>query len=178
MTNHDAHVDHDEHQEITIETLSTPPVHVKPAPLPRRIAAGTIDSILLFVVWASAAFAMGKALPVIRSDFLDPTQYAYLAGLTFAYYFILEGLFAATLGKFMLKIRVLGIDGELCTFGASFKRNLLRFIDWLPLVYMLGGLVAIASSKRQRLGDRFAKTIVSRAPEKDINPPPAPFLFH
>ena len=178
MTSHDAHTDHDEHQEITIETLSTPPVHVKPAPLPRRIAAVTIDSILLIAVWAFATYAMRKELPATWTELPGLTQYAYLAALTFAYYFVMEGLFAATLGKFILKIRVLGIDGDPCSFAASFKRNLIRFVDWLPLFYLLGGVATVTSSKRQRLGDRFAGTIVSRAPEKDINPPPAPFLFH
>jgi uncharacterized RDD family membrane protein YckC len=36
----------------------------------------------------------------------------------------------------------------------------------------------IVSSDRQRIGDLVARTIVTRAPEKDINAPPAPFLFH
>lgn len=178
MTSHDEHTDHDEHREITIETLSTPPVRVKPAPLPRRIAAGTIDSILLIAVWAFAAYVMRKEMATTWTEFPGLTLYAYLAALTFAYYFIMEGLFAATLGKFMLKIRVLGVDGEPCSFAASFRRNLIRFIDWLPLFYILAGVAIVTSSKRQRLGDRFADTIVSSAPEKDINPPPAPFLFH
>ena len=178
MTAHDEHTDHDEHREITIETLSTPPVYVKPAPLQRRIAAGTIDSILLIGVWACATFAMRKQLPATWTTLPDLIQYAYLAALTFAYYFIMEGIFAATLGKFMLKIRVLGIDGEPCSFAASFKRNLIRFVDWLPLFYLVAGIATVTSSKKQRLGDRFADTIVSFAPEKDINPPPAPFLFH
>ena len=178
MTSHDEHTDHDEHREITIETLSTPPVYVKPAPLQRRIAAGTIDSILLSAVWAFATFAMRKQLPATWTALPELSSYAYLAALTFAYYFIMEGLFAATIGKFMLKIRVVGIDGEPCSFAASFRRNLIRFVDWLPLFYLFGGVFAVASSKRQRLGDRFAGTIVSPAPERDINPPPAPFLFH
>jgi hypothetical protein len=40
-------------------------------------------------------------------------------------------------------------------------------------------LIAIVlSADRQRIGDRFAHTIVTDEPERDINPPPVPFLFH
>ena len=82
------------------------------------------------------------------------------------------------MGKFALRIRVTTLEGDPCSFGAAFVRNLVRFIDWLPMLYILGTVSVLMSAKRQRLGDRLAKTVVSPAPEKDINPPPAPFLFH
>ena len=178
MGSHDEHNHHDEHRETTIETLSSPPVRVTPAPLIRRIAAGIIDSVILLLAWASVRLALGEGLPAFWNSTPDLTSTASLAVLTFAYYFIMEGLFAVTLGKILLKIRVLGSNGDPCSFGAAFIRNIIRFIDWLPLLYALGGLSVLASSKRQRLGDHIAKTIVSPAPEKDVNPPPAPFLFH
>jgi len=178
MGSHDEHNHHDEHRETTIETLSSPPVRVTPAPRIRRIAAGIIDSVILLLAWASVRLALGEGLPAFWNSTPDLTSTASLAVLTFAYYFIMEGLFAVTLGKILLKIRVLGSNGDPCSFGAAFIRNIIRFIDWLPLLYALGGLSVLASSKRQRLGDHIAKTIVSPAPEKDVNPPPAPFLFH
>lgn len=58
------------------------------------------------------------------------------------------------------------------------KRNLFRFVDWLPFLYIFAIASGMASHERQRLGDRVASTIVTLAPTKDINPPPAPFLFH
>jgi uncharacterized RDD family membrane protein YckC len=178
MGSHDEHNHHDEHREITIETLSSPPVQVKPAPLTRRITAGVIDSVILLLAWAFVRLALGEGLAGLWNSPPDMSITTYLVVLTFVYYFVMEGLFAATLGKITLKIRVLGSDGDPCSFGAAFIRNIIRFIDWLPLLYALGGLSVLASSKRQRLGDRIAKTVVSPAPEKDVNPPPAPFLFH
>jgi uncharacterized RDD family membrane protein YckC len=178
MGNHDEHNHQDGHREITIETLSSPPVQVKPAQLPRRIAAGIIDSVILLLAWASVRLAIGEGLPAFWNSTPDLTSTASLAVFAFAYYFIMEGLFAGTLGKILLKICVLGDDGDPCSLTAAFIRNIIRFIDWLPVLYALGGLSVLASSKRQRLGDRIAKTIVSPAPEKDVNPPPAPFLFH
>lgn len=170
--------DHADYREITIETLSAPPIKVDPAPLTRRIAAGTIDSVVLFIIWTLARFGFGESLSATIIELPDLTSTMFLVILSIAYYWVTEGLFAVTLGKFMLKIRVVGTDGEPCSFGAAFKRNIIRFIDWLPVLYLLGGLSILASSKKQRLGDRIADTIVSPAPEKDTNPPPAPFLFH
>ena len=83
-----------------------------------------------------------------------------------------------TIGKILVKLRVVETSGDPCSFGGSFKRNILRFVDWLPAFYILAAVLLFVSHERQRLGDMVAKTIVTTAPEKDINPPPAPFLFH
>lgn len=164
------------HEEITTDTLSAPPINIKPAAFSKRIAAGAIDGILLGVLSLLIMLANGRSVSNLQA-------YTYsfalvLAPLTFAYYFALEGLFATTAGKSLLKLGVLDKNGDLCSFSCSFKRNLLRLVDWLPAVYVVGAISALISKDRQRLGDRIAGTIVASAPEKDPNPPPAPFLFH
>jgi uncharacterized RDD family membrane protein YckC len=131
--------------------------------------------MILALVWVVAAFAIGDMS--LRGLF-TLTITAYEVVFSFAYYFILEGLLGKTLGKAMLGLRVVDKDGDQCSFERSFKRNVLRFIDWLPLFYILGVVTILSSAERQRVGDRIAGTIVCQAPEKDINPPPAPFLFH
>ena len=98
--------------------------------------------------------------------------------MSFLYYFATEGLFSVTLGKRVMKIRVVGVDGDPCTITESALRNLFRVIDWLPFGYIVGiGFLSI-TNKKQRVGDKVAHTIVTLAPERDRNPPPAPFLFH
>lgn len=90
----------------------------------------------------------------------------------------MEGLFSATLGKRIMKISVVGANGDPCTITESALRNLFRMIDWLPFGYILGiGFLSI-TSKKQRMGDKIAHTIVTMPPERDKTPPPAPFLFH
>lgn len=169
--------DEHEHKEITVETLSTPPLQIKPAPLPRRIGAGVIDSLVLGAVWLIFLIAFGRSLMPVPL-FPDYSTLVPLALLSFVYYFVLEGLFGATIGKSLLKLIVLEKDSEVCSFSASFKRNLFRFVDWLPLLYLVGTIAVVISKDRQRIGDRLAGTIVTKASEKDPNPPPAPFLFH
>jgi len=162
---------HAEHRDISIETLSTPPLDIEPAPLSKRTIAALLDSVIigLFGIPAFTLQASGHAI-------IGTTVYMLIVG--FLYYFLLEGLFACTIGKSLLKLRVLGTDGDPCSWSASFKRNVLRFLDWLPFFYIIGEISILASHNRQRVGDRVAATIVTMAPEKDRNPPPAPFLFH
>ncbi len=177
MSTHEPHTGHANHKEITIETLSTPPLKILPAPLPRRFVACIVDSSIIGAVYvAVTALFQGSAALWKTSGSL--VYLSFLIALTFAYYFIQEGLFAATIGKSILRLRVLSTDGEPCSFGACFTRNLVRFLDWLPFLYGIGVIAVLTSPHRQRIGDRVAATIVTSAPEKDINPPPAPFLFH
>ncbi len=164
--------DESDHREITVETLSAPPAQIKAAPLTRRIAAGLLDSTIIVLFLQVSSIALRQEITASSLSF------SLLAVLAFVYYSFQEGLFSATIGKFLLELRVLDTGGFDCSFGASFKRNSLRFVDWLPFLYILGGAAMMMSGQRQRLGDRFAGTVVTRRPERDTNPPPAPFLFH
>jgi uncharacterized RDD family membrane protein YckC len=81
--------------------------------------------------------------------------------LALGYYVVCEAATGATLGKRMVGIRVVGEDGEHLTFGAAIVRNLLRLVDCL-FFYLVGGIFALTSPRRQRLGDRAAHTLVVR----------------
>jgi uncharacterized RDD family membrane protein YckC len=167
----------DEHAGITVETLSSPTVQIKPASLVKRTLAGILDSIVLVAIWGAIVFSHRQGFSTGIEWWTSPL-FAYLAVLVFVYYFFLEGLLSATLGKLLLGLRVYDKNGDMCSFGASLRRNIFRFVDWSPFLYIVGVVAILVSRDRQRIGDRIAGTIVSNAPEKDINPPPAPFLFH
>jgi len=169
--------DRHEHREITIDTLFTPTVIIKPAPLRRRITAAAIDSFVLAVTGLILYLVLGLNLAHLATS-IDLPFLGSLGTVIFVYYFVLEGLFAATIGKSVAKLTVLESSGDACSFRASFRRNLVRFVDWLPLMYVVGAIAVLSSSDRQRLGDRVAGTIVTQRPERDSNPPPSPFLFH
>ena len=65
-----------------------------------------------------------------------------------------------TLGKRLLRLRVMDEHGLRLQFSQIVIRNLLRFVDSLPLFYMVGGLACLISHRAQRLGDFAANTIV------------------
>ena len=74
-----------------------------------------------------------------------------------------------TVGKRLLRLRVVDARGLRVQFSQIAMRNLLRAVDLLPAFYLLGGVVAWLSPKTQRLGDLAAGTIVIRTPK--IEPP-------
>jgi uncharacterized RDD family membrane protein YckC len=77
-----------------------------------------------------------------------------------------------TLGKKLLRLRVMDEQGLRLQISQIVIRNLLRFIDSLPALYLVGGLVCLFNKRAQRLGDFAANTIVvwtPRVSEPDIN---------
>jgi uncharacterized RDD family membrane protein YckC len=133
--------------------------------LGRRIAAGLIDIGVLFVLFVVLGILIGDSRSGDggASVYLEGVEFLVFLGLALAYYFVLEATTGQTLGKRLLGIRVRGLDGGDASSGATAVRTLLRLIDSLPLFYLLGFLVALATRRRQRLGDLAGRTLVTRA---------------
>lgn len=70
-----------------------------------------------------------------------------------------------TIGKRLLRLRVMDVQGLRLQFSQVVMRNLLRFVDMLPAFYLVGGLSAFLNRRGQRLGDLAANTIVVRNPK-------------
>ena len=68
------------------------------------------------------------------------------------------------MGKKLFRLRVVDAEALRLQFSQIVLRNLLRFVDSLPLFYFVGGLVCWFSPKSQRLGDIAANTLVVRFP--------------
>src|ERR1035438_9359856 len=67
-----------------------------------------------------------------------------------------------TIGKRLLRLRVLDVDGMLLQFNQIVVRNLLRFVDALPAFYFVGGVTCWLNSKCQRRRDDVAEHAVAR----------------
>jgi uncharacterized RDD family membrane protein YckC len=65
-----------------------------------------------------------------------------------------------TPGKRVLRLRVLDDRGLKLQFSQIALRNLMRFLDALPALYLLGGASMLFSKRYQRLGDLVANTVV------------------
>jgi uncharacterized RDD family membrane protein YckC len=74
-----------------------------------------------------------------------------------------------TVGKKLFRLRVVDIHGLKLQFSQVLIRNLMRIIDSIPALYLVGGLSCIMNRHSQRLGDLAANTVVIRNPE--INEP-------
>jgi uncharacterized RDD family membrane protein YckC len=84
-----------------------------------------------------------------------------LSAVMLGYFIIAEGLFGMTLGKLVAEIKVTTGDGGVIGIRAAIIRNLMRFIDGFG-VYLVGAFSVILTSRRVRLGDLAAGTIVLR----------------
>jgi membrane protease YdiL (CAAX protease family)/uncharacterized RDD family membrane protein YckC len=128
----------------------------------RRALASLLDNAVWFLflsfiyVWImEGAFAVSDALGVL--------SVLVFFSLWFNYFAFCEWRWGQTIGKNATGIEVRSVDGsERLTYGQSSIRNLLRIVD-----FFLVGEVMIATDKRkQRLGDKAAKTVVlRRAPQ-------------
>ena len=67
-----------------------------------------------------------------------------------------------TLGKRLMKLRVADSQGMRLETSQIVVRNLMRFVDGLPILYLLGGIVSLLHRHGQRLGDIAAATVVIR----------------
>ena len=74
----------------------------------------------------------------------------------------IQGNKRQTVGKIVTKIKVVREDGGEIDISTAFIRNILRIVDGL-FVYLVGAILIWRSSKKQRLGDMIAKTVVVKA---------------
>lgn len=126
-----------------------------------RIGAYLIDALVIFVL--SVIFI---ALVVPLDSMYNPsTQLLYdliVLVSMFGYFILLEGPLGKgrTVGKRVLKLRVVKEDKGMISYGTSFGRNILRIIDGLPFFYIIGMIFIHKSGLNQRLGDRAVHTMV------------------
>jgi uncharacterized RDD family membrane protein YckC len=152
--------------------------------LPRRLLALFIDTLVISLLDAivNGTFGItrvtsGVATTVGSGGFTSFTtqttiDWPGLALLWVTYYAVLEGLFGATVGKGMARLRVTDLEGRRLGWQAAIVRNLARLLDVLPFAYLLGGILTLATRRHQRLGDLVSGTIV--VPVAAVTYPPLP----
>lgn len=136
-----------------------------------RFAARGIDGAALLLTLGLAGRIAGFAIELLHLDVTPPAQsesamalmgLATLLGLTI-YHAVAEGIGGATLGKWLVGLRVANDSFGRCSFGAACSRNAAFWVDLFGLG-LAGGLAMAVSPRKKRLGDRVAKTIVVPGP--------------
>jgi len=142
-----------------------------PPPVPEdllglRIGAALIDLALLGGLFTILSAAVGQTT-VSGEGFnvsLSGLWLVVFVAAALGYYFVLEAWAGQTLGKLLLGLRVLRADGTRPSVGAVALRTLLRVVDWLPVLYLVGFITMLATgARRQRIGDLAARTALARA---------------
>lgn len=150
---------------MTIETPEGVTLTVPLAGVGSRFVGATIDTTIqftllgagavLFGLWQVAGAASGGALAIVAFlvFFVYDVAFEVLAG-------------GRTPGKRWTGLRVVRVGGQPIGFVASTIRNLLRPIDFLPGLYLVGIVSVLVTKRNQRLGDLAAGTVVARAPRR------------
>jgi uncharacterized RDD family membrane protein YckC len=130
-----------------------------------RARAWLIDFLIRAAIYMLAAQVLG-----LLGKFGAGIMFMLVFGLEWLYPTLFEAYrHGATPGKRMCKLAVLHEDGTPIGLAASFLRNTLRAVDFLPVFYGVGIIAMFLTRDYQRLGDLAAGTVVVYVDE-----PPAP----
>jgi uncharacterized RDD family membrane protein YckC len=130
-----------------------------------RFLAYAIDLACISAAMTLIGTALGL-LKVISLDFARAISVLAFFVVQIGYGIGAEWLWRGqTVGKRLLRLRVMDVQGLRLQFGQIVMRNLLRFVDMLPAFYLVGGVAAFLNRRGQRLGDLAANTIVIRNPK-------------
>jgi hypothetical protein len=105
---------------------------------------------------------VGPALVAAGVAVRSATWVAVELAVQFLYFFALEAASGQTIGKRVFHVRVVSLDGRPITMRQAAIRNVLRFVDALPLLYASGmiSMIRTGRAKRQRIGDVVAGTVL------------------
>src|SRR5690554_4457092 len=151
-----------------IETPEGVELLLTPAGPGARILAYLIDGLIRLVIFLVLSLAF---------SFFG----LFGKGMYFLCFFLLEWFYpvffevfrqGATPGKKALRLRVLYDNGTPVTFSGSMVRNLLRAVDFLPLLYSFGIVSMLMRRDFKRIGDLAAGTWVVY----DFEKPPPPVI--
>ena len=129
----------------------------------RRVGAVIVDGLVL----APTLIALN-----IFFDGLTAGALLVYIALELGYFHLMESATGQTIGKRLFDLRVVRKDDAGPASAASISaRTVLRLVDGLPGLYLVGALTMILSGKRrQRLGDLAAGTVVTRASARPYTP--------
>jgi uncharacterized RDD family membrane protein YckC len=135
--------------------------------LGRRVLAALLDLLLLLAVFLlvsnlSGGADVGGGQATARVDGAAALAFGLIVLL---YYFAGEAVTGQTPGKRALGLRVVDAEGGgRVPAGRIALRTVLRIVDSLPALYLLGLLcVLLTGERRARLGDLAARTRVAAA---------------
>ena len=172
-------------REIRILTPENIEIKYYLAGLPSRIAAFFHDVLLQVVIVFCFALLLGFMEGFLGHSirFFRPYMDVLVTLSSFAlfwFYHIFFEIFweGQTPGKYKYGVRVVTVDGQRIGFYASFLRNILRVVDFLPFLFLSGSLSIVVSRKCQRLGDLLSQTIVIREIDEFPNPLGGDSLIH
>jgi len=130
-----------------------------------RCLAWAVDMACIMAI-AGAADIIFVLLGIISRDLAMAAGTAGSIIISIGYGILLEWkMRGQTMGKRLFSLRVMDAQGLHLKLNQIVMRNILRFVDILPGLYLAGGICSLVTPKAQRLGDLAAGTIVVYQPK-------------
>lgn len=132
------------------------------AGLAARALAWTIDIFVVAVLYTVVMLLASLFVGALGGFGL---ALAFVGGFLLMWWFtaVTEWWFGGqTLGKKAVGLRTIQASGVRMTFVQAVIRNLVRIVDLLPALYLVGGVSMLLDSRSRRLGDMAAGTVVVR----------------
>jgi uncharacterized RDD family membrane protein YckC len=132
---------------------------------------------LILAVTQGVQFLTSFELETVWSTVDEGITLVLLPIVWFTYFFLLEGAFGTTVGKYLSRLRVIKKDGGRINFGQAAIRALIGLLEINPI----GVIVIWLTPLKQRIGDLIANTMVvnrEKVHKVEFNPPAIAFEFH
>lgn len=115
----------------------------RPAELLDRFVAKLIDFVIVGVVYAIIAVILGVAVAVGTGSswIMGVVTSVVLVALQLGYFTFLESSRGQTVGKMVMKLRVLGPDGGTPATEEALKRNIWMAISLIGIIPFIGWLI-------------------------------------
>jgi len=160
------------------------PEYIQLASLWRRIPAFLIDTMAILFLSDIVSIVLQSKIPPelvqemslpaeviiqkMQSGIMQPQMFRLMiltliivAVVSLFYFTLCESFFQRTPGKLCMNLIVLDIGGKPVSVRQAILRNILRLLEYHPLISPLISLIIVLStSRRQRIGDLVADTIV------------------
>ena len=157
---------------VTIGTPEGVQLELVLAGLGSRFVARLLDSVIQLAIIIALAVGVGvSSAPGFLRAIVAVLVFLVVFGYDVPFEVLNDG---RTIGKMTAGIRVVGRQGEPIGFVTSANRNIMRIVDFLPILYAVGVVSIVSTGSDQRLGDLTAGTLVLRDkfPGIDEHPPP------
>lgn len=151
-------------QTIKITTSQNIDIDYEIAGLGERILARLIDLAIFFLI-----FVLGAFIGSLTNMFVDSGVGTVIIIIIYSTFFVFYDLIfevfmnGQSIGKKIMKIKVISLDGSQPRFGQYLLRWLFRIVDFLIIEPgLIALIVAAVSEKPQRIGDIVAGTMLIR----------------
>lgn len=129
--------------------MQNQPSPFKKASFWQRLIAFLFDYLLIAIFDKLAGLIFGLSAPM---------EYWVFFGLFYTYNIFMDSYHQATLGKMILRLKIVKADGQNPDLKSSFYRNFGKIISALPLFY--GFLRILVPHRQQTVHDELGKCFV------------------